>query len=106
MLRGRKVAVVLLLLAGGVTALLAEEPGLEVMSYNIRYDNPSDGPNRWPHRKENVVALIRDVNPAVLGTQEVLHHQGEYLKGSLSDYGSVGVGRDAGKKKGEMCTIL
>ena len=30
-----------------------------VMSYNIRYDNPGDSAHAWPFRKERVANLIQ-----------------------------------------------
>ena len=36
---------------------------LRVMSVNIRYDNPKDGPNRWCFRKKSLATLIKEVNP-------------------------------------------
>jgi hypothetical protein len=31
---------------------------LRVMSYNVRYDNPGDGENRWSNRKDRLTGLI------------------------------------------------
>ncbi|BAX82541.1 endonuclease/exonuclease/phosphatase family protein [Labilibaculum antarcticum] len=76
------------------------------MTYNLRYDNPNEGVNRWDARKSNVVDLIAKYSPDVFGTQEGLHHQLAYLDSALTDYSYVGVGRDDGKKKGEYCAVF
>ncbi|MBL7851841.1 MAG: endonuclease/exonuclease/phosphatase family protein [Cyclobacteriaceae bacterium] len=67
---------------------------LRVMSYNIRYDNPSDGPNSWPYRKDFLVAQVRSVDADILGVQESLPSQVEYLAAELPAYGRAGRGRD------------
>ena len=46
-----------------------------LMTYNIRYDNPADGNNSWSFRKESLVIQIEKSNPAIFGIQEGLHHQ-------------------------------
>jgi endonuclease/exonuclease/phosphatase family metal-dependent hydrolase len=79
---------------------------LRVMSFNVRYDNPKDGPNAWPKRKDFVVSTITAFNPHLLGLQEVREHQGDYLKSQLPDYQFIGVGRDDGKTGGEFCPVM
>lgn len=84
-----------------------EEVETRVMSFNIRYDNPNDGLHRWALRKAYVAQLIRVQKPLVLGLQEVLHQQLEYLASSLaSDYSWIGVGRDDGHQAGEYSPIF
>ena len=78
----------------------------KVMTYNIRNSNAADGENAWDKRKESFVAVIRKVNPDILGTQEVLMKQLKYLKTTLSDYESYGVGRNDGKHKGEHSVLF
>ena len=79
---------------------------LNVMSFNIRYDNPEDGPNSWDKRKEMVVETIEAQEADVIGMQEVLIRQQEYLAAKLSRYETYAVGRDDGKLKGEMGSIF
>ena len=79
---------------------------LHVMSYNLRYDSPNDGVNKWENRKETMVALINYYHPDILGIQEGLHHQIEYLNFNLSNYEYVGVGRDDGKQQGEYAALF
>lgn len=78
---------------------------IKVLTFNIRYDNPDDGINRWDLRKENVVNLINFYEPDLVGFQEVLDSQLEFLKMRLDDYQFYGVGRDDGKKAGEYSCI-
>ena len=73
----------------------AEDP-LTVMTYNIRYDSPDDGRNRWENRRELLVSQVRFHQPDVLGTQEVLSNQLRYLDRELDDYDYVGIGREGG----------
>ena len=78
---------------------------LKVMTYNIRYDNPSDGINIWDNRKESVLNLINDNDPIIVGIQEALSHQIKYLSNN-SKYSFIGKGRDDGKEAGEYSPIL
>ena len=79
---------------------------IKVMSYNIRLDVKSDGPNWWELRKDKVAGLINYYEPDFAGLQEVLHHQLKYLDDSLNGYAYIGVGRDDGKEAGEYSCIF
>jgi endonuclease/exonuclease/phosphatase family metal-dependent hydrolase len=83
-----------------------EDAPVRLMSFNIRYDNPNDGENRWEKRREMVCQLIRDEKPDVLGVQEALRMQLDQIERVLTEYASVGVGRDDGKSAGEHSQIL
>lgn len=76
------------------------------MTYNLRLDTEADGVNQWKNRTGRVVSLITTYNPDLLGVQEALHNQMIDLKGVLSAYEFVGVGRDDGKEKGEYSAIF
>jgi endonuclease/exonuclease/phosphatase family metal-dependent hydrolase len=43
---------------------------VRVLTFNIRYNNPLDGANGWPHRQEAVAKLIKE-RADVAGLQEV-----------------------------------
>lgn len=89
-----------------VTSVKAQMPvELNVMTYNIRYDNPDDNQNNWKYRRDNAANAIRFYDADILGTQEVLHNQLQDLKERLSGYDVVGVGRDDGKEKGEYSAL-
>jgi endonuclease/exonuclease/phosphatase family metal-dependent hydrolase len=79
---------------------------LRVMTFNIRYDNPGDGVNAWPNRKDWVASLIRYHGADVIGVQEALLHQLTDLDARLPGFARVGVGRADGKSKGEFSAIL
>lgn len=79
---------------------------IRVMSYNIRYDNPDDGINRWDNRKQRVGNLILFHRPDVIGLQEALLNQINWLENHLQDYEWIGVGRADGKNEGEFSPIF
>lgn len=76
---------------------------LTVATLNIRYDNPKDGKNKWSKRKDLVVEVIKDESPDILGIQEGLKNQVDFLKDNLEGYSFKGVGRDDGVDQGEFC---
>lgn len=84
----------------------ASAQDLTVMTYNIRYDNPGDGENRWDERKEILVQLLDYYHPDLFGIQEGLIHQVRYIDSCLTDYRYIGVGRDDGLEKGEFSAIF
>ena len=79
---------------------------LNVMSFNIRNDNPADGANNWHQRKDNVAHLIRFYDASVVGVQEALVGQVEDLEKRLPGYAWYGVGRDDGGSAGEFVPIF
>lgn len=78
---------------------------VRVMSYNIRYSTAQDGENHWDKRKEFLVETIQAFDPDLLGTQETLGFQRDYLAGKLAGYEVLGVGRDDGGEMGEMTAL-
>ena len=68
---------------------------MNIMSFNLRLDTPVDGDNRWDNRKAACIALITDRHPDVLGIQEGLPHQVQFLADNLPGYAWVGTGRDS-----------
>lgn len=84
----------------------ADTPLLKVMSFNIRYGAANDGTNSWPLRKDLVLDTIKVADPDLLGLQEVLGFQAEFLKDNLKGYAFHGVGREDGKEKGEYVPLM
>lgn len=84
----------------------SDEGLAKIMTFNIRYDNPRDSANAWPNRSLIVSEFLNGEKPDIIGMQEVLNHQYEYLVSVLPDYGSVGVGRSDGAKEGEMNPVF
>lgn len=70
------------------------ETQLSVMTFNIRYGSANDGPNSWDLRRETVVNAIRAYDPDIVGTQECLLFQAQYLDHALPGYEHFGVGRN------------
>jgi len=88
------------------TSALAESPApLRVMTFNIRNSNAKDGENHWQYRKELFAQTVRDFDPDLLGTQEVLADQYDALAALFPEYTAVGVARDDGKRAGEWAAI-
>ncbi len=79
---------------------------LEVMSYNIRYDNSKDGKNQWSFRKKTLINYFSKSSPDIIGMQEVLHNQLTDLLTGLKEYNHIGVGREDGRTMGEYSPIL
>jgi endonuclease/exonuclease/phosphatase family metal-dependent hydrolase len=93
---------------GCLPALLgAAEPGpaVRVMSYNVRFGTAADGDNHWDKRKDFLIDAIKAFDPDLLGTQETLDFQRDYIAGKFPGYDVFGVGRDDGKDKGEMMAL-
>lgn len=105
---GVAAAVVLPALAGcaHATGVPDPAPALRVMSFNIRYGTAPDGEHAWALRRDLVVRVIREFDPAVLGLQEALRFQLDELRTALPRYGELGVGRDDGREAGEYAAIL
>lgn len=75
---------------------------LRFCTFNIRYGTADDGPNHWDFRRDSVVRAIESFAPDVLGTQETLAAQRDFLLKSLPAYAAVAAGRDDGREAGEM----
>lgn len=77
------------------------QPEINVLTYNIRYDNPDDSLNNWQYRRDRAANAIRFYEADIIGTQEVLHNQRQDLKERLPEYTAIGVAREDGKEEGE-----
>jgi endonuclease/exonuclease/phosphatase family metal-dependent hydrolase len=95
------IACLLLCLTFGTTSA---QQDINILSYNIRYNNPGDSVNAWPNRKDWVKDLVDFYDTDILCVQEALHEQVEYLLKD-SRFALEGVGRDDGKTKGEYTAI-
>lgn len=88
------------------SATTAVKHPIKVMSFNIRYGAANDGENHWKHRSYLVAETIRMFDPDLLGTQEVLKFQAEFLKEQLPEYSFHGVGRQDGTENGEYVPVM
>ncbi len=66
---------------------------LGVMSFNVRYPSPNDGPNVWENRRDILVETIRRKDPDLMGTQELFYTQGQYIAEKLPEYAWFGISR-------------
>jgi len=84
----KHIALFLLLLP----CLAGAETAVKVMSFNVRYGTADDGPNHWDKRKDILVDTIKEYDPEIVGTQECLDFQADYVVEKLNDYRWFGVG--------------
>lgn len=79
---------------------------LNVMTFNIRYNNAGDSLDAWPNRKDKMASEVLFHKVDILGVQEALSGQINDLQNELKDYSYTGVGRDDGKTEGEYSAIF
>jgi endonuclease/exonuclease/phosphatase family metal-dependent hydrolase len=72
---------------------------LRVMTFNIRYNNPQDGKNAWPRRKEKVASVIRLHRTDLAGLQEVQDDQLAELQQLLPEWKWAGLRSRGGKNE-------
>jgi endonuclease/exonuclease/phosphatase family metal-dependent hydrolase len=80
---------------------------LNLMSFNVRYENDEDLESRaWRQRVPGIVRMIREEAPDVIGIQEAMHGQAADMWASLPDYEFSGAARDDGRRGGEYSGIF
>lgn len=79
---------------------------MNVISYNIRFNNPRDSANAWPNRIEMVTSLLRFHAAEIFGLQEALHGQILDIAREMPQFAWLGTGRDDGKQGGEFSPIF
>lgn len=84
----------------------AAQKTMNIITYNIRYNNPSDKENAWPNRRENVIKLLKFHKADIFSVQEALFDQMMDLKDGMAGFDYVGVGRDDGNVNGEFSAIF
>ncbi len=57
-----------------------------VMTFNLRFATPLDGPNEWEQRKDLAVEVIRRQAPDLLATQEGTTAMLRFLEAELTEY--------------------
>lgn len=80
------------------------DPPLRLLTFNVRLDTPEDGEDAWPARRDLVADTVARVGPDVVGLQEPLALQFDYLDDAL-DHEFVGVGRADGDRVGEFTPV-
>lgn len=85
---------------------------LHVMTYNLRYDNPADGQDAWKERRAEVGSFLMGKGlyasceaPDILGVQEALSSQLQFLDIVMQGYSRYSRGRDDGQSAGEHAAI-
>ena len=101
---GLALAVSALMTTGAVPTKPACPP-VRVMSYNIRLDFESDGPNRWSERRGQFIGQVQLMHPSILGLQEVMAGQKADLERALPDHTFLGIARDDGRSAGEFSNL-
>jgi endonuclease/exonuclease/phosphatase family metal-dependent hydrolase len=109
--RNRTSIVASLLLCLALPVLAQQAPvsvgePITVMSFNIRYGTANDGANRWSNRREFLFDVVRQADADLIGLQEALDEQVREILAAVPGYGTVGVGRDDGRTRGEYAAIL
>lgn len=93
--------------------LMGESPGkggaalqeLTIMTFNVKRDLWRFGRHTWPHRSQLVAQVIDQLQPQILGTQELTRSTLEDLCRLLPQYSYVGIGR-GGSTRGEYTAIF
>ena len=81
-------------------------PPITVETWNIRYDNPADGPHAWPNRRDDVIEHLRNGEAEIVGLQEVLPNQLASIRAGLPGYDVFARSRERDESKGEAVPIL
>ena len=101
-----RVSVALMVLVLASACFAHSEPfSLDVMSFNIRYGTANDGEDAWEHRRDLVITMLRKCAPDLIGMQECLDFQADYVVEKLPEYRWFGMGREA-DATGERMAVL
>ena len=75
------------------------------MTFNLRYDNETDGEHSWSLRQGSMLKMIQKHKADVIGTQETSDRIFAYLQAHCHEYELVGDGREV-NRLGERCTVM
>lgn len=78
---------------------------IKLMTYNIKFASPTFKPS-WELRREMQVDLVRKYSPDIIGTQEGLKEQIDYLQDQLTEYVVIGEGRKGGDDDEHMAIFF
>ena len=81
------------------------ENEIKLISYNIRTAWGRDGNNSWDYRKTATTGLFQKESPDVIGLQEAMKCQLDYIDYTCPEYAHVGEDRDGGIEGGETMAI-
>ncbi|MDB4584559.1 endonuclease/exonuclease/phosphatase family protein, partial [Draconibacterium sp.] len=78
---------------------------VKLMTFNLKFASPSYKPS-WEVRHDMQVDMIHKYSPDIIGTQEGLKEQIDYLQDQLSEYIAVGEGRKGGDDDEHMAIFF
>jgi len=78
---------------------------IKVMTYNLKFASPTFEPT-WSVRRDWQVDLINKYGPDIIGTQEGLKEQVDFLMDHLTDYVVIGEGRKSGDDDEHMAIFF
>jgi endonuclease/exonuclease/phosphatase family metal-dependent hydrolase len=78
---------------------------LKIMTYNLKFASPDYEPS-WEIRREWQVDMIKKYDPDIIGTQEGLKEQVDYLMDHLPEYVVIGEGRKGGDDDEHMAIFF
>ena len=78
---------------------------IKLMTYNLKFASSTYEPS-WEVRREMQVELFRKCSPDIIGTQEGLKEQIDYLADHLPEYVVVGEGRKGGDDDEHMAIFI
>lgn len=72
------------------------KPSVMVMSFNVRYGTAVEAreTDNWNNRRDACCAMVNSVRPVLMGVQECMKFQRDYIVAHCPDYDVVGVSRD------------
>jgi endonuclease/exonuclease/phosphatase family metal-dependent hydrolase len=82
-----------------------ESRSIKLMTYNLKFASPGFKPS-WEVRREMQIELIRKYAPDIIGTQEGLKEQIDYLADHLPEYVVIGEGRKGGDDDEHMAIFF
>jgi endonuclease/exonuclease/phosphatase family metal-dependent hydrolase len=95
-------------------SLVAAQPGvirkpdnrlIKLMTYNLKFASPTFEPS-WEVRRQMQIEMIQKYSPDIIGTQEGLKEQIDYLADHLPDYVVIGEGRKGGDDDEHMAIFF
>jgi len=78
---------------------------LKVMTFNLRYGTAKDEQNSWEYRKDVMIEMLKEYHPDIIGSQESLKFQLEYITSEIPEYSFFGVSR-RGNDEDEFSAII
>ena len=104
-IRKRLIVLSLILVCSFCLSQVVVGQTLKMMTYNLKFASPDYKPS-WQVRRDMQVDMIRNYKPDIIGTQEGLKEQIDYLADHLPEYVVVGEGRKGGDDDEHMAIFF